>query len=202
MVMKLRRNLKIRMRGHDVKALQKALVAAGFPVKDTFGRFGQKTKKVVEGIQKRLGLDASGVVDQPLFDRIHNPSIIRGRVTQQNGNRIAGAPVGVEGILLEEPRENGQSLRFLRGWFRLSDDGPDEIQLAPTGRWIQVTVARQTTLTVAPPAWWTHPPQPWSQVRLGSGTHRLWLADGATAVMVNGRSIPVARIGDTLRVDP
>ena len=115
--------------------------------------------------------------------------------------RIAGAPVGVEGILLEEPRDNAQSLPLLRGWFRLSDDGPDEIQLAPTGRWIQVTVARQTTLTVAPPAWWTHPPQPWSQVRLRSGTQRLWLPDGATAVMVNGRSIPAAQIGDTLRVD-
>ena len=68
----------------------------------------------------------------------------------QNGNRflIAGAPGEVEGVILEELHDNGQRLQLLRGWFKLSQDGSDDIHLAPTGRWIQTTFARPTTITV------------------------------------------------------
>ena len=44
--MKLKRNLKNGMRDNDVKALHEALIEAGFPVEDTFGGFGKKTKKL------------------------------------------------------------------------------------------------------------------------------------------------------------
>jgi chitosanase len=59
------RLLKLRapmMQGEDVRALQKALVAAGFAIKDVDGIFGQETDDAVKGLQKAKNLTADGIV--------------------------------------------------------------------------------------------------------------------------------------------
>ncbi|MCH8877936.1 MAG: peptidoglycan-binding protein [Chloroflexi bacterium] len=91
------RDLKIRMQGSDIKNLQDALAAIGFVIGDKAGYFGIETRRAIETVQKRLGLSDTGIVDADLFDRLANPSFVSGRVTQPNGNPIAGAQVRVIG---------------------------------------------------------------------------------------------------------
>lgn len=148
-------------------------------------------------IHAHLG-DASGAAHSPWgHDRGQ-------QLPPQQGNRflVADAPGGVDGILLEQV----QDLRILRGWFRLHAGGPEEVELAPKGRWVQVAVSRSgvsATLTLNPPAWWKHPPYKGAELHLqGTEPQRLWIPDQATAVVVNGTGqIPVAGIGDELIVE-
>ncbi len=90
MVIKLKRNLKIGMQGNDVKALHEALIAVGFSVNGTPRHFGQETKNAVEEIQKRLGMKVSGLVNQPFFDRLTNPFILKGQVPNSTETPLLG----------------------------------------------------------------------------------------------------------------
>ena len=129
-------------------------------------------------------------------------------VPPKKGNRFPLVEVGtgVHGMLLEQVRKDGQTLRLLRGWFRLTPGGPEKVQFRPQGRWIQVSMSKpdaSATLTLKPPAWWQHPPYPWASLRLkGTKPHSFWLPEDATAILVNRkREIPVARVGDKLVVE-
>jgi len=129
-------------------------------------------------------------------------------ITPKKGNRflIAEVPGGVDIMVLEQVRKDGQNLRLLRGWFRLRPGGPQELKLAPKGRFVQVsmsTASGRAKITLKPPAWWQHPPYPWAALRLvGSTPQRFWLPDDATAVLVDGKQeIPIASIGDKLVID-
>ena len=119
---------------------------------------------------------------------------------------VAETPLGVDGILLEQVHHSGREHRLLRGWFRLHTGGPDEVHLAPRGRWVQVANSNAdgtATLTLKPPAWWRHPPYPWASLHLqGTEPQPLWIPDEAVAILVDGEHpIPVAGIGDKLVVD-
>ncbi|MHC4813197.1 MAG: hypothetical protein ACYTGW_04435 [Planctomycetota bacterium] len=132
----------------------------------------------------------------------------RGRQLRARKGRILipELPAGVDGILCEQVHRNRQQLRLLRGWFRVAAGGAEEVQLSLKGRFIQVAMAKAdhaATLTLKPPAWWQHPPFTWAALRVtGTEPRQLWLPDGATAVIVDGKQeIPVPKIGNKLVLD-
>jgi peptidoglycan hydrolase-like protein with peptidoglycan-binding domain len=92
---KIKRTLKIKMSGDDVKSLQKTLSSFGFPVKDDPGKFGKGTKSAVQEMQKRFGKKITGIADQKFFDKFKNLPLVTGEVTQPNGNPIVGARVRI-----------------------------------------------------------------------------------------------------------
>ena len=54
------RTLRNGDKGDDVRALQQALVHAGFAAVKVDGRFGDGTEEAVRSFQEKLGLDADG----------------------------------------------------------------------------------------------------------------------------------------------
>ena len=67
-----RRTLKLSapmMQGEDVRALQKALAAAGFPV-DADGVFGQQSADAVRAFQQRSGLTADGIAGNATYAKL------------------------------------------------------------------------------------------------------------------------------------
>jgi chitosanase len=62
---RLRLLSSFKMRGEDVRDLQKALVKAGIPLDDIDGIFGKDTDAAVKGFQKDKNLPINGIVEQP-----------------------------------------------------------------------------------------------------------------------------------------
>lgn len=146
----LRRELKIEMRGRDVRLLQEALKSAGFAPEDPEGEFGRSTAFALRAFQAEHNLPVSGMLDErtlarlgevlgrdPFGPRPDEPPagrglVVRGRVTQADGTPIAGARVqAVEKALLgRADRPLGQTQSDAAGLYeirvpRVDADGVD-----------------------------------------------------------------------------
>ncbi len=101
------RNLSIRMKGEDVRLLQKKLNQLGFSIEDKDGFFGKTTRRAVLDIQKKHGMEATGIVDErtarfiaeelegrkPEGEEGSKPFVVRGQIRAADGSPIAGVIV-------------------------------------------------------------------------------------------------------------
>ncbi|MCC6799974.1 MAG: peptidoglycan-binding protein, partial [Anaerolineae bacterium] len=156
----LRRELKIEMRGRDVRLLQEALRSAGFAPEDAAGEFGRSTAFALRAFQSEHNLPVSGVLDRRTFARLSEvlerdpfgprpdePGAgrglaVRGRVTQADGTPIPGARVQAleKALLGRADRLLGQAQSDEGGLYeirvpRVDADGIDLLMqvLAPDG---------------------------------------------------------------------
>ena len=58
------RDLRIRMRGEDVKQLQNVLRQLNFPIEDDEGTFGRSTREAVLKFQRQYRLEPTGMADE------------------------------------------------------------------------------------------------------------------------------------------
>jgi peptidoglycan hydrolase-like protein with peptidoglycan-binding domain len=129
------RELKVNMRGADVKLLHEELAALGFeiPVSERERSvFGAGTRGIVAGFQRAQGLEPTGVVDERTAVVINREvdagcpaesgHVVHGHVMQEDGNPVRGAPVRAiaKGVTAARDRSLGEARSGDDGAYRIA----------------------------------------------------------------------------------
>src|SRR5262245_43507022 len=98
------RHLTLRMKGPDVAELHSELRALQYPIPAEEGHFSEITRKAVLDLQKREGLQPTGVVNpvtaaaiNRLIDRLQANTKIIGAVKTDTGEAVVWARVEIVG---------------------------------------------------------------------------------------------------------
>lgn len=130
--MKLRRTLKVGMRGDDVALLINELQQLGYVISDDEAegpRFGKTTRQVVQDFQRQNGLPITGEVDERTAGAINaavdaiqkqsRRSVIQGQVRRQDGSPMPAVMVRASDKDLRSEQFLSEAFTNEQGFFRM-----------------------------------------------------------------------------------
>ncbi len=125
-------------RGRDVEELQEALRRLGFSVGDPNGFYGRLTIDAVRNFQRAQGLpDDRGVADERTITAINQAleretetrRMVRGRVTDQQGDPVAGRILRAFAVGVRSERELGSATSDGQGGYRIRYEREGDVDL-------------------------------------------------------------------------